>query len=724
MASAIQTYLNNILNAVYGRDVRSSIHDAIELCYDDASSGKTIAETAAGNVNTAIDNATSAANAANSAATSANSAADSANSAAASANSAATEATDATTAANTAAGSANNAATSANNAASSATSAASNANSAAQRAEDAIAAISEISVDADAAISAISRCNTAADNATNAANTAGAATTAANNAADNANTKASAADTAANACNNAATAANLAASNANTAKDDANTSASNANDARDAANAAANNANGAANTANNAATAANSAANSATSKISAMDSKIFDATAATNAANTAASNANTAASNANTAADVINNLTVDSEDVGPNTPAQAILQTVNGHRNIHFLLRRGASGASFIIKGHAYDTLSDLQADITNPEEGDQYNVGTAAPYHVYRWTGEAWEDQGTFGSSGGGGGTIESLTASDVQAIQNGREIEGATTKVMKAEALTYLIHTLLANALGGKVDKVDGKGLSTNDFTNAEKSSLANLNTTVTVLSDSKVDKVEGKGLSTNDLTDALLNKISLIGEGTLNTTAGTIIAAINELVSGLAAKANLASPTFTGTPAAPTATAGTNTTQIATTEFVQSAVNGKANTADVVVDIVYNPTNRILYQQKNDQFTSVFTADNAPTSASNNLITSGAVYTAVNGKQNSNIYMQSVSVAAGDWGSHSDSLFSSYSYRAAIANANVTESMFAMVTFSPTEAMSGNYAPACQTYAGGIYIYSKVNTAITIPTIAIFR
>ena len=37
----------------------------------------------------------------------------------------------------------------------------------------------------------------------------------------------------------------------------------------------------------------------------------------------------------------------------------------------------------------------------------------------------------------------------------------------------------------------------------------------------------------------------------------------------------KANLASPTFTGTPAAPTALAATNTTQIATTEFVQTAL-----------------------------------------------------------------------------------------------------------------------------------------------------
>ena len=37
----------------------------------------------------------------------------------------------------------------------------------------------------------------------------------------------------------------------------------------------------------------------------------------------------------------------------------------------------------------------------------------------------------------------------------------------------------------------------------------------------------------------------------------------------------KANLQSPTFTGTPAAPTAAEGTNTTQVATTAFVSTAV-----------------------------------------------------------------------------------------------------------------------------------------------------
>lgn len=42
-----------------------------------------------------------------------------------------------------------------------------------------------------------------------------------------------------------------------------------------------------------------------------------------------------------------------------------------------------------------------------------------------------------------------------------------------------------------------------------------------------------------------------------------------------AALAAKADLASPTFTGTPAAPTAAQGTNTTQVATTAYVQSEI-----------------------------------------------------------------------------------------------------------------------------------------------------
>lgn len=66
--------------------------------------------------------------------------------------------------------------------------------------------------------------------------------------------------------------------------------------------------------------------------------------------------------------------------------------------------------------------------------------------------------------------------------------------------------------------------------------------------------VKVVDGKGLSTNDFTTELKNKLDNID---------------------LSKYAPLSNPELTGTPKAPTATEGTNTTQIATTAFVTAAV-----------------------------------------------------------------------------------------------------------------------------------------------------
>lgn len=70
-----------------------------------------------------------------------------------------------------------------------------------------------------------------------------------------------------------------------------------------------------------------------------------------------------------------------------------------------------------------------------------------------------------------------------------------------------------------------------------------------------------------------------------GTGITITGSSIAADTSVVAtvtNLNLKAPLASPALTGTPTAPTASGGTNTTQVATTAFVTTAVSSKANTA----------------------------------------------------------------------------------------------------------------------------------------------
>lgn len=58
-------------------------------------------------------------------------------------------------------------------------------------------------------------------------------------------------------------------------------------------------------------------------------------------------------------------------------------------------------------------------------------------------------------------------------------------------------------------------------------------------------------------------------------LSTDSGSTWGSWYTVQANLGNKANLASPTFTGTPKAPTAASGTNTTQIATTAFVQAAL-----------------------------------------------------------------------------------------------------------------------------------------------------
>ena len=74
-------------------------------------------------------------------------------------------------------------------------------------------------------------------------------------------------------------------------------------------------------------------------------------------------------------------------------------------------------------------------------------------------------------------------------------------------------------------------------------------------------------------------LTGPVTSAGNATAIADGALSIAKTSGLQTALDAKAPLASPTFTGTPVAPTATSGTNTTQIATTAFVTSAVSSSS-------------------------------------------------------------------------------------------------------------------------------------------------
>jgi hypothetical protein len=138
-----------------------------------------------------------------------------------------------------------------------------------------------------------------------------------------------------------------------------------------------------------------------------------------------------------------------------------------------------------------------------------------------------------------------------------------------------------------------------------NANAEQIANKSISVTVDGTSDIkypsvkavkDYVDGQvtsgisGATTPDATTTTLGKIQLAGD--LSGTASS------PTVPALAFKANLSSPALTGTPTAPTATAGNNSTQIANTSFVVTELAALAiPVSSTVSGMVNNVANQEL-------------------------------------------------------------------------------------------------------------------------------
>ncbi len=135
-----------------------------------------------------------------------------------------------------------------------------------------------------------------------------------------------------------------------------------------------------------------------------------------------------------------------------------------------------------------------------------------------------------------------------------------------------------------------------------------------------------------SVNSQTGVVVLGKGDMGLGSVDNTADTAKPVSTAQQTALNLKANLSSPTFTGVPAAPTASGATNNTQIATTAFVQTAVASKAPTASPA-------------------FTGVPTAPNAANGNNTSQIaTTAFVQTAVSGKASNAITVQGGGLASG--------------------------------------------------------------------------
>lgn len=81
---------------------------------------------------------------------------------------------------------------------------------------------------------------------------------------------------------------------------------------------------------------------------------------------------------------------------------------------------------------------------------------------------------------------------------------------------------------------------------------------------------------------------------------------------------------------------------------------------------------------------------------------------------------IVATSITISTSSWASNTT--YSDYPFRASVAITDVTTSYVPEVIFNMTDATGGNFAPVCETYNGGVYIYAKEKptATVTIPVI----
>ena len=217
--------------------------------------------------------------------------------------------------------------------------------------------------------------------------------------------------------------------------------------------------------------------------------------------------------------------------------------------------------------------IQNLASDPSSPKAGQVYFNTTTNRFRCYN--GTSWDEMGT------GGGTVTSVTVSN--DTDGGLSISGSP--ITSAGTITIGHSNVLTNAQttsGIYPIKIDKNGHITEYGT-----ALGNVSTTAAGLlpAFSSTNQSSSAVSSNNyvwDATQAKYAKLPSTAFSDTTYTDGTAGYTLKAKQDGsgnviTTTYAPLASPALTGTPTAPTATAGDNSTQIATTAFVTSAISG---------------------------------------------------------------------------------------------------------------------------------------------------
>lgn len=247
----------------------------------------------------------------------------------------------------------------------------------------------------------------------------------------------------------------------------------------------------------------------------------------------------------------------------------------------------------------------------------------------------------------------------------------------------------TNIANALAGKVDKVDGKGLSTNDFTTAEKEKLAGIesgaNAYVLPAAGTSLGGVKTGGDVT--ITDGVIT--------VKDDSHNHIISNIDGLQSALDGKAN---------------SSHTHSQYLTTHQSIKNlnTNNAAAQSPSSSEAIAGSGTINLHKVSKTGNYNDLL---NRPTKLSD--FTDDKV-----------IKFTNTTIAASAF--VADNNYSNYGYCASIGLSGVTANDTADIYFSGKQVEQEIYASFCESYAGGVKIYAaeKPSEAVIIPLILIHK
>lgn len=250
----------------------------------------------------------------------------------------------------------------------------------------------------------------------------------------------------------------------------------------------------------------------------AREKNTADAITAVNEAKTAAQQATT---NATTAANNANTQAARAKEYADNPPKVGedgywyLWDEVND-----VYVNTGWPSSGILLKG-SLNSPEDLN-DIVDPQLSDSYIVGT----DLYFWNGTEWVNMGRFQGPQGEPGKDAELSKAAIEAVLVGEVTTHThdTRYYTKDQADARFVH------------QVEGKDLSTNDYSNADKNKVDNLNSYVT--SGSFTQDANNAAITLNikdPVTDNNSNQVLTINKAT-TTTAGVMSAADKTKLDGL--------------------------------------------------------------------------------------------------------------------------------------------------------------------------------------------